>query len=475
MKTLLFLDNQFLNVIDNSEFILNKIEIWGEPYIDPAQSKVSICWGYPFVFYSSSLSKYIMLYQGWSKDKDFIKYTLPLCAISDDGNKWKPYDTSLYFVHDKILFNQILPTKYKDMTICESQFFYLENLKSQYKYIALCLYITEEKEYKALIMHSKDGLTWKIMKGAVWHNGTDAPDYPVSVYYDKQKDVHVICKRPTHNDRRISLSVTRDFKKVTESKLILQPDVLDGVGTDMYGMHVRAGDGFYLGLIMLYHTPNYLEKDGKKVSGTPTHKFWGGRVDTQLTYSLNGESFQRYLRKPLFGGDRDKYGCIYPTCIFDRNDEWYIYASATTEEHGYIADGQGQIISYKVAKNRFGGIRGGVSGLLITRGLYFKGDSLSFNIDARNGFARVQICDPHGKPYDGFSFSDCTPLTTDDSNHSFTFKNRIEELKNKVLVLHIELKNATLYSVTGDLFKVTPYQVMLWVNNKIIPQQIDGI
>lgn len=72
----------------------------------------------------------------------------------------------------------------------------------------------------------------------------------------------------------------------------------------------------YVGFIMLYHTPNYFELNGEKVSGLPTHKFLGGNVEPQLVYSYNGVHFNRFcVSRSSVGADLKTVVCILPVWL----------------------------------------------------------------------------------------------------------------------------------------------------------------
>jgi hypothetical protein len=89
-------------------------------------------------------------------------------------------------------------------------------------------------------------------------------------------------------------------------------------------------------------------------------------------------------------------------------------------------------------------------GKVITRQFVFEGDTLRINADARGGYARVEILDPHFQPYEGFSADDCDPVHSDDPGrvwHRVTWRGNgdVRGLWNMPCRLVIHLHHASLY------------------------------
>ena len=90
-------------------------------------------------------------------------------------------------------------------------------------------------------------------------------------------------------------------------------------------------------------------------------------------------------------------------------------------------------------------------GKVITRQFVFEGDTLKINADAYGGYVRVEVLDPHFKPYEGFSAEECDPVYSDDPNqiwHTVNWRGSsdVRSLWNKPVRLVFHLHQASLYA-----------------------------
>ena len=170
---------------------------------------------------------------------------------------------------------------------------------------------------------------------------------------------------------------------------------------------------------MLYHTPNYFELNGEKVSGLPTHKFLGGNVEPQLVYSYNGVHFNRFLREPFFGRSGFENGCMYPTCMV-----------ADKADHNVQCE--------------------------------------------KGGFFEIQVEDCEGNVLEGYSFADCVTFSGDETRHSFVFASgkTFGALKGKMITIRMRFENARIFGIEGDFLVVTPFQYLRHKEYGEIPEQL---
>jgi hypothetical protein len=434
-----------------------------KPYVDPATSLVNLSWGYPFVYFNNELKKFVMFYQGWSIDKTIIANVIQLCASSEDGINFIPLDTSPYFHEEnKILFNQVLPYKINGLTFSEGQFFYLPQLKSDHKFVALCMYKDSKNNFFAVTFTSNDGLRFTFHPEMAWHKGFNTPDYPMSIIYNSRLDSFVIYRRPRHTDRRIAFVTTKDFINYSDSEVILQADALDKPLTDFYGINVFHYHDQYIGFLMTYQTPNYLRYLGNRASGLPGHKFDGGKVETQLVYGDSGIYFNRFLRSNFFVNPNTEFNCIYPTCLIEKKDKLLIYASSTPEEHGRVAPGKGSTNVFEMRVDGFCSLETNTGiGELITKQFLYHGGDLSFNIRSKSGYVKIQIGDSDNNVIQGFEYDNCLPFLGDSLSHVFSFKTaKLNSLKEKIIVINVLSTSANLYSISGNIEFVTPFEAM---------------
>lgn len=464
MEKFLFFDDRYFNVMSHVKRVMHSPRLLSKkPYIDPATELVNLAWGYPFVYFNESIQKYVMFYQGWSVRRDVIANTLSLCACSTDGKTFEPIDTAPYFSDaDKRLPNQVLPYQLEGYTFAEGQFFRFDQLPGKNKFLALCIYKGNNNVFKAMTFVSEDGLRFLYHPEMSWHRGLNAPDYPISIVFDSKTSSFILYHRPSHTDRRIAMTRTTDFIHYSPLETILQSDALDIPLTDFYGINVLDYPPFFLGFLMLYHTPNFLRKGTFRVSGLPGHKFDGGNVEAQLVYSADGSHFSRFLRKSFFQKRTPEFACLYPTCVVAQNDRLVIYASATTEEHGRVTPGKGCIVSYQLRKDGFCSLSTqATEGELVTRQFLYTGGEIAFNLDASRGKIQIQIADSDNVPIPGFEYHQCEVFKGNSMSHVFTFNgNTLESLKSRVLVINIRSTNARLFSMTGNLHLMTAYEAM---------------
>lgn len=477
---LLFFDDQNLNIMKNVKRESVAPEKLSDGYVDPAVDLVNLCWGYPFVFYCEAIEKYVLYYQGWSRNNVVMPHHISLAAESDDGVNFRPLNMAQFGnCDDYILPNQVLPIKVGGFSFLEGQFFVDDNAKDlSEKYVALTLYKSSGLDYKAVVFTSADGLRWKLDENKTWHEGMNAPDYPISLFYNRTDGTYGIFKRPRHADRRSSVAFGKELGKFGKPSIVFQADAADKQLTDIYGVSMFPYADMYVGFIMLYHTPNYFELNGEKVSGLPTHKFLGGNVEPQLVYSYNGVHFNRFLREPFFGRSGFENGCMYPTCmVADKaDDNIMIYVSATREEHGRINKGEGRIVPFRMRKDGFCCLKSenGIAELL-TRGIYVDGEKLAFNVQCeKGGFFEIQVEDCEGNVLEGYAFADCVTFSGDEISHSFAFASgkTFGALKGKMITIRMRFENARIFGIEGDFLVVTPFQYLRHKEYGEIPEQL---
>ena len=293
-----------------------------------------------------------------------------------------------------------------------------------------------------------------------WH--PSPPDPLTAVFRNEVRGSYVITTRPEGGDRRIAAIETRDWKSFSKPELILQTDALDAPLTQAYGMVVLPYEGYYLGMLWLFHC----------VPEPPT-KYLGGHVDCQLSYSLNGWHFQRGLRDPFIPngppGDPDS-GTVYPTSMVTLEDgSLRIYASACTLEHGNVPAGDaGSLVAYSLRQDGFTYLEStGGRGVVGARALYWRGGEAEINVQAQGGEVRAQLCDAGRvvgdaplrsatSPLEGYAFDDCEPFSGDDTAWTPRWKGgkTLSQMAGKPLRLEVRLDSARLYAIRGHFVQM---------------------
>jgi hypothetical protein len=221
-------------------------------------------------------------------------------------------------------------------------------------------------------------------------------------------------------------------------------------------MPVMAYEGYYVGLLWLFHTSPLVERQSP-------HKFFDGHVDCQLAYSLNGWHWQRCLREPFIPngapGEPDS-GCVYPSSwTFGSDGSIRIYASATTEEHGYQRPGAGSIVAYRLRRDGLVYLEGGDEpGVVGTRATYWRSGDPELNVQARpGGSVRAQVTDQAGKPLDGLRFDDCVACDGDETAWRPVWRSgqTLARLAPRAVRIEVELRNSRLFALRGDFVPMT--------------------
>jgi hypothetical protein len=452
MTTLLFLDDQPLSRRDN---VVRKV---GNPqpipesvYRDPYANTT---WGYPSVFRDASNGKWRMVYQGkilrdpqldWRKTPWPEGKVCPLLAESDDGLTWAPRDTTQDIdLPDRLVPHQLLPLEhFGECPACyiDPRAEPAERIKGLVVYHGASQHSMDTR-----LWVSPDGLRWTLKEGVEWQKL--GPDPGVGVFWNKVRQSYTLTTRPDYGDRRIAVFETQDWQRFSKPELALQADPLDSPLAELYAMPVFPYEDVYIGLLWLYYTAP-LEAGDTKGSG--------GRIDCQLTYSLNGWHFQRGLREPFVAngdpGEPDA-GCVYPSSMIAQEDgSLWIYASAGTHEHAYLSSGSGSILTYRLRRDGFVFLEsGGGVGTIGTRPVFWQSGDAELNVQSQGGAVSVQITDPSWGPVEGYSFADCQPFSGDDAAWTPIWEGgkTLSQLSGKVIRLEVELLNARLFAIRGD-------------------------
>ena len=461
MRTLLFFDDLQLHSRNNVTRRVGKPQLIKESvYRDP---HVSVAWGCPSVFRHEQSGKWRMLYQGWSEGEP----RAPLIAESDEGLSWQPLDTTRSIdIPDRIWPHQVLSTKnFHGWGSCYAD----SRAEPDERLKGLAYYIPEKWHLGSRLWVSPDGLRWRLKEEAKWQKKT--PDFGASVFWNEVRQSYVFTTRPDNGDRRIAVFETKDWESFTEPELALQADALDSPLAEMYGMPVVAYQGYYIGFLWLYHVAPQIEGH--------YHKFYDGHVDCQLAYSLNGWHFQRALRDafiPNGAPNEPDSGCVYPTCMVEQEDgSLWIYASASTQEHGHLSPGCGSIVTYRLRRDGFVYLEScGGRGTIGTRMLYWKGGDVELNIQSQNGAARVQVTDVKSVPVPGYTFAECQPFSGDDAAWRPVWQEQrtLGGLEGgRALRIEVELNNARLYALRGDFVPMIGPWSLLSFEQGEAPQQ----
>jgi hypothetical protein len=303
-----------------------------------------------------------------------------------------------------------------------------------------------------LTLVSKDGLHWEMRLDLAWGRRDWHPEPPLFGFWRAGDQRHVMTVRPGWGDRRVCIQNTADFRRWSGPQPLLQPDPLDGL-VEFYGMPVfRYGDA-YVGLLWVFHCETSEPPAGFNRSI--------GALDVQLTYSYDGEHFQRGFRRPLIGLNAPGEpggGAIETACLVETPTELRFYSEGSAAQHGRGPKrGQpnrvpGGILIHTLRKDGLTYLRSqGGWASFTSKPLALLAPRLAVNILAPQGEARFQLTDIKGVPLPGFSFDDCEPVeNTDALEQDLRWKNKsLADVLNQPVRLEAKFRNAQIHAVRG--------------------------
>jgi hypothetical protein len=270
-------------------------------------------------------------------------------------------------------------------------------------------------------------------------------------------------KRVTANIRRYFTSFSQDFTNWTKPKMVFSPDERDDGITQWYGaagflvrgnlilgfLRVLRDDLSAQGAPAEAVEANTLGKDGLGGAG---RGMGAGMGYTVLTWTRDGENWHRdrhadnYLEPdPRVGAWDHAMSWIGSSVAV--GDEVLLYYAGYRWVHKYRHSVDRQIGVVKTRRDRFVARRGGESGgTLATPLIALEADTLTLNVAANGGEARVQISDENGKANPGFRFADCRAIDVDSLAAPVKWQRPLAELRDRPIHLEFSLKNASLFA-----------------------------
>jgi hypothetical protein len=184
-----------------------------------------------------------------------------------------------------------------------------------------------------------------------------------------------------------------------------------------------------------------------------------GEVDCCLAYSYNGLVFNRAFHAPFVPrNERGMYGggCLYVSSMaVDEDHRIRLYSSASKTGHFQTtAVTDAALTLHLLRLDGFVFLESyATTGYLATRPVRFHGPDLRINVRAPYGRLRVQLADPQGNPYPGFSFEDSAPFTGDDPFHrpKWAGDPPLEGVGDKPVHIEMEVTRGEIYAIRGDL------------------------
>lgn len=459
MTVILFFDDHFLHSRSNLERHIGQPELVPDAtLLDP---HADVAWGYPSVIRDEETGMWRCYYQG--EVPGLSRTVIPLMAESEDGIHWQLPDLSNRLnIADRHAPHQLLSNE-RFHEWCGVRLI-RDSSGGETRYIGMVLSpAASSGQRSAYVVESHDGIDWSYVEGAKWHpTGVDPGQFG---YWNQERQNYSITLRPSLADRRIALSETADWNSFAEPELLMQADALDSPSALLYGMPVFPYEGIYIGFLWVYHPDPVVYQKEKFLSGT-LEMLRGddasrilGKIDCQLSYSMNGRHFQRTLRDPFIpNAAPGEYGsgCMYPSSMVSENDELRIYSSTSRGEHAQFRfDPDSQQAAITMHRLRIDGFvylePAGGTGELTTRWLLWESGEIALNVSAPHGEVLVQIMDSFGEPLDGFSYSDAVPIIDDATSITARWKDgtTMASLAGQIVRVGIRVTNGRLYAIKG--------------------------
>ena len=257
-----------------------------------------------------------------------------------------------------------------------------------------------------------------------------------------------------HRKRQIGRQESEDFSHWSPKQIVLSADWDPGLPPDVefHDMSVRKVGGLYIGIVTEFHAEPiwcafeqdnwrdtatatlslYVSRDGvrwERASGTEPWAHTGppGSYDhgfvcdtvagqlvhagkTHIVYSGRAEKQHWYGIKPPADKGAEAQFELVPAEIYGKREREHAARVRAAGKSPWDAITVGALILREDGWARLQPV--GEEGKVVTRQFVFEGDRLSINAEVGDGCIRVEAVDPQFKPYEGFSRSECDPMTS---------------------------------------------------------------
>ena len=312
----------------------------------------------------------------------------------------------------------------------------------------------DREKNQSIAGFSEDGLHFDTSQTRPWQQTRS--DTWCGWIWNERGGFFQIHTRPVHVDRRVAVVTTTDFEHFTPAVTVLQPDVLDPPGTEIYSMPADPYEDMFIGLPHLFSTD--LFDEGRRVK-------MGGRMETHLSYSYNGLNWYRTPRVPFiptreYGelGGGQNYGV---EMLRTREDKLLFltygslgdhYAFPDMQKAGISTRGAYGLMLYDMRLDGFCSFKTrGKDGLLRTKSIIPQSGEMSLNVRTNKHTAlRVQLLDGEtGEPIPGYTLEEAVPITGDQLFVKPVWKNRkeIAELVGRPIRVEIMMREAEIFAI----------------------------
>ena len=466
MRKQLFFDDSRLFGKDNVKRVYGKPTLIEDAIYNDGICSTDFCTGNVFKLDDGT---YRMLYFAHSTE---FKGKKLFAAISQDGIHFKPEALNL---PETTYPHEIMQLPRDGEVACV----YEDPVSKTERYKLLM----SEPNWKTMdvvdvIYTSDDLIHWTKKENVFWGDGTEPL---TSVFYNSHKQCHTIVERPFWGVRTVGQKTTTDWETFSEFRHTVGVDSEEESLAEIYGMYAFAYDGMYIGIPHMY----------RELESEFSAKYHDGIIDTQLTYSEDGEYWHRSLKQPFISGVTEnntvRREMVWVAgSTYGENGDIYLYASASKLPHGpaFREPGTGEILIYHLRADGFIGLESvdkTTPSRIITREKIWNGGTLHVNLVAQHATVAVYISDESelvssnvlgiARPLPGYTHEDCVPFTGDSTDFCPVYKSgkTLDELIGKTIVFEIRFTDGTLYSISGDYTDVFNTQAARYRKLGIMP------
>lgn len=379
--------------------------------------------GKPFQMWYSVIHKPWKMYLAYAESEDGLTWRRPLFDIF----RFKGANTNIVFTDSPhgpaVIYDEMEPEDWR------------------YKMVA-----GAAPTGQITAFHSADGIHWApVKKTPIIATG---PDCPMG-FLRAPNGRYVIYHRLDGFGRRVFRSESFNFVDWPgESRMVLEPDAGDGTQIQFYGMGSTSYGPYEIGTLWMYHTdPGY------------TRGKMDGYQEAELTYARSGYAWHRAAQGTAFipHGQKDDWDQGNLQCasspVFLENEIRYYFMGTNMfhKRHWELEPQRAGLGLATIKPDRFVALQAGKEVAdLVTHGFNLPSNKVYVNaITGNNGWIRLEILDVDGKPIEGFTEADCTPLTGDSIIHAVHWKGADTgtTIAGRPVRIRLKARNADVFSI----------------------------
>ncbi|MBL8817201.1 MAG: hypothetical protein JNL58_14335 [Planctomyces sp.] len=312
---------------------------------------------------------------------------------------------------------------------------------------------------------SPDGLQWVRLQEEPILSGRHMPfpfthlfDSQNLVFWSESEQLYVCYFRVWDGVRRIARSTSQDFRTWSSAEMMThwhdsgdgpQPAAVEHLYTSQTSPYFRAPHIYLAVAARFFEGRQVLTTEQATAIGVDP-KYFGDTSDAVLMSTRGGSRYDRtfmegFLR-PGIGPENWVSRTNYPALNLLQTSpvELSLYVNQN------YAQPTAHVRRYSLRLDGFSSLHAGAAeGIMSSRILHFTGDRLSINFStSAGGGVKIELQDPDGTPYPGFSLDDCREQIGNEIDRTVLWNGRsdLSAVQGKSVRMKIVLRDADLYS-----------------------------